>query len=329
MSAVEPGDLTITVEAGATLAEVQAALAPHGLFLPIDAPYPDRATIGGILAVNAFGASRLGYGTARDWLIGLTVVDAAGRLTKGGGKVVKNVTGYDLPKLHLGALGTLGILAEATFKVAPLPEAERTVLVRLGNDGIGGIGEWIRKVLNYTAPVRFYARKDNTGTYLVVQYCGFAEVVIAETEKCAAMAKSGFSRFHHKTIIGEPVTYETPTGNLVSQAVGSLETQWSAFYMPFDTHAVVETWFGTGVTQVTSPDSTPEALKAIRDVITFMATPDFSLINRLNILHAPLSVRTELAAWHPEPASLPLMRRIKNALDPGGVFNPGRFVGRL
>ena len=96
--------------------------------LPLEAPLPSRATIGGILAADASGPSRLAYGTPRDWLIGIKVVQSDGSVTKSGGRVVKNVTGYDLNKLYTGSLGTLGVIVEATFKVAPLPPEKRTLL---------------------------------------------------------------------------------------------------------------------------------------------------------------------------------------------------------
>src|SRR4030095_3536980 len=96
----------------------------------LDPPHAEAATFGGILATDAHGPARIGHGTARDWLIGIAVVDAQGRLIKGGGKVVKNVTGYDLPKLHVGALGTLGVIVEATFKVRPRPAREEPLTIR-------------------------------------------------------------------------------------------------------------------------------------------------------------------------------------------------------
>lgn len=328
--AVEPGDLTITVEAGATLADVQAALRPHGLFLPLDPPHSDRATIGGILATNAFGASRLSYGTVRDWLIGLSVVNAEGKIVKGGGKVVKNVTGYDIPKLHIGALGTLGIIAEATFKVAPLPEAERTVLVTLGEDSIGGIGGFIRDALNAVSPTRFYGRRDKTGTYFIAHFTGFAEVVEAEAEKCATIARKGVSEWHPTTVIHEPTTHETPTGAVVFQAVGPIEEQWQAFFQGWMLqNAIVETWYGTGVTHACFAEADMTTLATIQNMVGWIAMPDYPFLERYSIFHAPLSYRQgDLPVWSPEPASLPLMRRIKTALDPANVFNPGRFVGR-
>ena len=154
----EPGDLTVTVEAGATLQAVQDALAEKNQFLPIDAGHPEQATVGGIIAADAWGAGRTGYGTVRDWLLGLTVVDAHGKIVKGGGKVVKNVTGYDTPKLHVGGLGTLGVIVEATFKVAPRPEAARPLLFILPNGDAADLAPFLARLLRETAPRSRFCR---------------------------------------------------------------------------------------------------------------------------------------------------------------------------
>ena len=119
-----PEDMTATVQAGMTLAHFQAHLAKAGQWLPVDPPDPETVTIGGLLAKNLNGPRRFGCGTVRDWLIGVAVVLADGRLIRNGGKVVKNVAGFDLCRLFIGARDTLGIIVEATFKLLPLPEAE-------------------------------------------------------------------------------------------------------------------------------------------------------------------------------------------------------------
>ena len=124
----EPGDLTATVEAGITLGALQARLGKRGQWLSLDPACPDRATVGGILASDASGPRRHLYGTARDLLIGLTVVSAEGAIVRGGGKVVKNVAGYDLPKLYIGSFGTLGVLVEATIRLRPRPDEDRLVV---------------------------------------------------------------------------------------------------------------------------------------------------------------------------------------------------------
>ncbi len=122
-----PEDMTVTVEAGLTLAGLQARLAQGGQWLPIDPPNPERMTIGQLLNTNASGPRRFGYGTIREHLIGLKAVLANGRVIKSGGKVVKNVAGYDVQKLFVGSQGSLGVIVEATFKLRPLPEAESFV----------------------------------------------------------------------------------------------------------------------------------------------------------------------------------------------------------
>jgi glycolate oxidase FAD binding subunit len=122
-----PEDMSATVEAGMSLAQFQSALAQSGQWLPLDPPHPAQLTIAEMLSTNASGPRRFGYGTARDWVIGLKTVLGDGRVIQSGGKVVKNVAGYDLPKLFIGAQGTLGVIIEATFKLRPKPAREAFV----------------------------------------------------------------------------------------------------------------------------------------------------------------------------------------------------------
>lgn len=122
-------DLTITVEAGLPLRDLAAALAEKRQMLPLDVPFADRATVGGTIAANVNGPRRLGYGSWRDIVLGVHYVTADGKLAKGGGRVVKNVAGYDIPKLLIGSLGTLGVIVAVTFKVFPLPPAQATLVM--------------------------------------------------------------------------------------------------------------------------------------------------------------------------------------------------------
>src|SRR3989449_5994945 len=124
----EPADLTCRVEAGMRLSDLQAALHAQGQRLALDPPHPERATVGGMVAANTNGLTRGRYGTVRDWVIGIAVAYPSGKVARAGGKVVKNVAGYDLMKLHIGALGTLGVVAEVNFKVQARPQVEATLL---------------------------------------------------------------------------------------------------------------------------------------------------------------------------------------------------------
>ena len=141
------GDLVVKAEAGARLADLQAALEPAGQWLALDPPEPG-ATVGGVVAANASGPRRLRYGTVRDLIIGITVVLADGTMARAGGKVVKNVAGYDLAKLFCGSLGTLGLVAEATFRLHPRPAA--AAVVALGVERPEQAGEAVRRLLRST-----------------------------------------------------------------------------------------------------------------------------------------------------------------------------------
>jgi glycolate dehydrogenase FAD-binding subunit len=128
--AYTPEDMTVTVETGITLAALQSQLAQRGQWLPIDPPNPERTTIATLLAHDVNGPRRFGFGTIREHLLGLKVVLTDGRVIRNGGKVVKNVAGYDLCKLFVGDRGTLGVVVEATFKVLPRPEQEKFLAAR-------------------------------------------------------------------------------------------------------------------------------------------------------------------------------------------------------
>jgi glycolate oxidase FAD binding subunit len=150
----EHGDMTATVEAGASLREVNNALALHGQTLPLDPPFADRATIGGLLATNDSGPLRHRHGTPRDLVIGIQLATTDGVLSKAGGQVVKNVAGYDLSKLVTGSFGSLAAIVSATFKLAPLPAASKTL--RIGARDLAAVAEIVRTVMaSQLEPVAF------------------------------------------------------------------------------------------------------------------------------------------------------------------------------
>jgi FAD/FMN-containing dehydrogenase len=140
-----PEDMTVTVEAGITLADLQARLGKAGQWIPIDPSNPASLTVGALLATDASGPRRFGCGTIRDHLLGIKVVLADGRMIKSGGKVVKNVAGYDLGKLFIGSHGSLGVIVEGTFKLRPLPEVEAVVQAHC--DSLDQAGALIETIL--------------------------------------------------------------------------------------------------------------------------------------------------------------------------------------
>src|SRR5438270_5640914 len=129
--------MTVTVQAAMTLARLQGLLAAENQRLPVDVPQADRTTLGGALAANASGPRRYGFGTLRDYVIGISMVNDEGHEVKAGGRVVKNVAGYDLMKLYVGSLGTLGIITQVTLKLKPRPEEEALVFLGCTSDRLG------------------------------------------------------------------------------------------------------------------------------------------------------------------------------------------------
>jgi glycolate oxidase FAD binding subunit len=329
----EPDDMIVTVEAGVVLADLQKTLATKGQFLPLDPLYSTKSTIGGMLATNAFGLSALGYGTPRDWLIGIKLIDATGQWVKGGGKVVKNVTGYDLPKLHIGALGTLGIITEATFKVAPLPEAEHTLLTRVAftESDHAALTDIIAAVRAQTQPVRAILHSDQDGHYFVIGYAGMRESVTYQTER----AREILAEHLPGSPVGsfpEKLERQEVQSNFAVRLSGlptqSLEQHQLVCYETREVPGSVDTSL-SGVTEVFWEGATDEVMRAgdrLRDIAGRTRAA-------FTVLHAPALYRsrplTNSEVWSPLPSAFPLMRRMKEQLDPYHLLNPGRFIGRL
>jgi glycolate oxidase FAD binding subunit len=182
------GDLTATIEAGATLREVNDTLSRHGQWLPLDPPFADRATIGGILATNDSGPLRHRFGTPRDLVIGVTLATTDGIITKAGGNVVKNVAGYDLSKLITGSFGSLAAIVAATFKLSPLPAASKTLLVEAAD--VGMVASIVRTVMaSPLEPIAFeiVARPSRSAFAVLLQFASLPDVVDHQLEQAVAL----------------------------------------------------------------------------------------------------------------------------------------------
>ncbi len=196
-----PEDMTVTVEAGITFAALQKKLAEHSQWLPMDPPHPERISVGALLASNVSGPRRCGYGTIRDYLIGMRVALPDGTVIKSGGRVVKNVAGFDLCKLFVGSQGTLGIIVEATFKLRPLPEVERLLEFRC--DSLDRAATLLESIMaSPITPVVLDLHNLSPTFSLVVGFDGMKEDVewqVAELKKIGAVADSDLghqSKFH-------------------------------------------------------------------------------------------------------------------------------------
>ena len=211
-----PEDMTATVEAGKTLADFQQHLAKGGQWLPLDPPTPESVTIGELLANNLNGPRRFGCGTVRDWLIGMTVVLPDGRLVKNGGKVVKNVAGFDLCRLFIGAQNTLGVIVGATFKLQPLPEAEAHLAKRF--DALGQAEECLGYIWNSDLQpnVLDLHRMDDGPLTMVVSVAGPSADVTAQSDELMALG------FEAGATLDYDAKYRSRTNTSKSVAPGKL-----------------------------------------------------------------------------------------------------------
>jgi glycolate oxidase FAD binding subunit len=351
----EPGDLTATVQAGMSLDRFQAALDARGQWLSLDPAFADRATLGGILAANASGPRRHLYGTARDLLIGVTVVAADGAVVRGGGKVVKNVAGYDLPKLYIGSFGTLGIVVETTWKLRPLPDEDRLVLAYF--ERLKDCGPAVPVVLTadlIPSAVDLLdgealrglglAAAAGAGGALVLGFDGMREQVEWQCEEVQRVL-SGAGVVDYRVLKGEAredawrrirelglrafaepaavlkfAVLPTQVAEVIEQA--SAVAQRHGLRAAFGAHAGVG--IVTAVLAGSGEAATPvvATIQECRDLVR--AAGGQTLVER-----APLAVKEQVAVWDAPSAAVRLMERIKAQLDPKGILNPGRFVGGI
>jgi glycolate oxidase FAD binding subunit len=337
-----PDDLTVTVQAGVTGGALAAALAARRQTLPVDPPGWVRRTVGGIAATAASGPLRLRYGTMRDLLLGVRFIQADGVSTWGGAKVVKSVTGYDVPKLLVGSLGTLGVIVELTLRLHPLPEAEATTLLLLpsaqaAQDTVGRIVdstlqpnrlEWLDAgaLAACGLPASPAALAISVGS---VEAAVRAQQAAIAATKTAAGARvetlgPGFWRTYDRTLSDMGATV-LRVGTLTSRLTATLEAIRGALGTGVSFAATA--CAPLGVLRVAIDGGDPARLRAaIEQLRTFVAADEGSVV----IERAPLALRTSVDPWGSVPAgALELMRTLKREFDPRRTLNPGRFVGGI
>ena len=328
------GDLTVTVRAGATLAETNAVLGRHRQWLPLDPPWSERATIGGIVAANDSGPRRQRHGAPRDLIIGMTLARADGLLAKTGGIVVKNVAGYDLARLLTGSFGCLGVILTATFKLAPLAEASRTVSVELPAGARCGplVADLLAHASRPTAlelatpPATMLIRFESVETVVVEQADqaatlarahGGTVVILTGEEETAAWREHDARVFDREGTIVKLVVVPSE----VSSILAWLDTAAKTRQLDY----VVTGRAGLGVLSV-----------GLHGAVSEQAAFVTALRDRLPIGRGSATIRRadpELKAlvdvWGPIGDSLRIMQEVKRRFDPTGSLNPGRGPGGL
>ncbi|HEV7235585.1 MAG TPA: FAD-binding oxidoreductase [Ktedonobacteraceae bacterium] len=348
----EAPDLTCQVEAGLTLAALQAQLATKGQWLALDPPDAQQATLGGLLASNACGPKRLRYGSARDIVIGLQVVQANGEVARSGGRVVKNVAGYDLNKLYIGSLGTLGVIVEANFKLQPLSQAERTLVLTYTNaaDAMETVIAVLGSLMTPSAMELidagaasdmsdfFGINLPTNGYTLAINFEGSVTTIDRQIDEARLLARK------HGVLMGDDLEGEAQTrfweavrehmqgsvtckvAILVSQVAPYLE-KVTHICRRHDLEAAIVAHAGNGILyiELRPSDATARLVEAISALRQYANEARGSLV----VERCPVELKRQINIWGEPGSDFYLMQRLKNQFDPKGTFVKGRFVGGL
>lgn len=336
----DPSNLTVTVGAGIALGGLQEVLGAHGQWLPLEPPLAERATAGGAVASGLNGPRRLAYGSSRDLVIGARAALARGTVVASGGKTVKNVAGYDVGKLFVGSLGTLGALTELTFRLIPRPEASRTLAAWAGS--IDAATALARRLFDSPlAPAAVVAvnaaaaaRVGRAAAGLLVKAEGVAPGVQRHARDVAAWAAQ--AGMETETIEGEAETalwrtvrdagwwedvgvalrVAVPPGAAADLAVAVARA------LPAGTAMVVHLGVGTLWLGASAADAAA-LIASLRPLVERSG-------GHLLLARAPAALKAGHEVWAPGPEAraLALMRELKRAFDPRGTLSPGRFVSR-
>jgi glycolate oxidase FAD binding subunit len=357
----EPADMTASFQAGILLKDAQSVLGRNRQLIGLDPPYVDLATLGGILATNSSGPRRLRYGASRDLVIAIRVVHADGRVTKGGAKVVKNVTGYDMNKLYIGSLGTLAIIVEATLRLHPVPALERTFLAPFRTIDVAS--EAVARILDSPVVPSAVELFNHTASRQVAEQAGVPwpeegyglavaiggvrrEAVDAQLETVRRLCRGAessevhmldghvhdaFWRATRDFTAGDglrSVLKASVLLNRVGEAVRLGEEvaaqQGLGLGVVSEAGSGIVRYYLTGGSA--SPERFPQGVaEAVNRLRAFARESEGNLV----ILEAPPEVKKRVDVWGLTERALPLMQRPKAEFDPQRILNPGRFVGGL
>ena len=331
-------DMTVIAEAGCRVADLQKALAEHGQHLALDPLWPERATIGGILSTNDSGTLRLRYGSLRDLIIGITVALPDGTLAKSGGKVVKNVAGYDLAKLFTGALGTLGVIVQAIFRLHPLPRETRSLTF---SGTPAALNQLLLSILDSRlTPIGLQLRAAPGGARLDVRFDGTAAGIQAQIDQLRQLAApspapsdapADIWTSHQAIWDGAAPAPRRLVARLsvlparIATVCALIERSAAARSLAWQ---MVVQGVGAGYVRLEGDEPALRAtLLALREELA--GTGETKPGGTIVALGCPLAVKRGLDVWGPAADAQPVMVRIKQRFDPDGTLSPGRFLGGI
>ncbi|MEH7331855.1 FAD-binding oxidoreductase [Neobacillus drentensis] len=346
------GDMTLTVKAGTKFKELQEYLAQYNQKISLDPYCPTSATMGGIVAANDSGPKRLGYGSSRDVVIGLRIVYPDGKVIRSGGRVVKNVAGYDMNKVFIGSMGTLGVISEVTVKLRPLPKYESLILLSFPEGKMDEIRRFATKLLDSTMePVTLELLSPTLSEKLVGRSCNTIAIGLEDVETSvryqekfiqslqlahteskvltAQNAQAFWNQFYSFTPIS-PTDSSTSTQTSLKIGVINMDvtTVIKESHLLSDTHNLkVEAHGGLGhglcqVNLIGAKEDIVSAIQQTRESVTKLG--GYTVVK-----HLPFALRQEIDTWGQKPSHFFLLDGIKSKVDPNRVLNPKRFVGGI
>jgi glycolate oxidase FAD binding subunit len=327
-------DLTVTVEAGVKLRDLQAMLQPHQQFLPLNPLYHDQATVGGIMATGCGGPWQQRYGGVRDLVLGFSFVRWDGQLAKAGGRVVKNVAGYDLMKLFIGSYGTLGFISQITFRLYPLPPAAETILLTGNPTSLQEACQTLRRSgLAPTAALvcsQGLVKQLNLGTELglLLRFQNLEPVVQAQVHEVKQLAQALALQNQSFTGQSETELWQHWETAMAEQKQGSEISMLCKFgLLPAKAVDFLQQLPGVGHVQLGSgigwgrfSQLSQEDLRQQRQICQNYG-------GYLTVLEAAPKYKKQCDVWGQSGHGLAMMGRLKNQFDPHNLFSPGRFVG--
>lgn len=338
------GDLTVTAEVGIKLADLQTTVGAAGQFLAVDPSYADRATLGGVIATGDTGSQRQRYNSVRDMLLGITFVRHDGEVVKAGGRVVKNVAGYDLMKLLTGSYGTLGILTQATMRVYPQPEAAQTIVLAGSPDRLGSAHRALLNSALTPAAIAWVSASAMTDLGLerqlglIVRFQSMAASVEQQTAMLLELGQTlGLAALTYPEAteaalwqqlaqLARLAQPDAAQPDVIACKIGVQPAEAVAFLSQLEAlvgqaRTIIQA--GSGLGWLILPVDTPASL--MQTIRSHCLTAG----GYLSMLQAPIRLKQQVEVWGYAGNALTLMKKVKQQFDPENRLSPGRFVGGI